>query len=62
MRHNLGIGFVPEDLIEQALGLFPLTLTDPLPEFCICYARRIDHPLSPAAKELERMLLSHTDA
>ncbi len=62
VRQNLGIGFVPEDFMEQAQGLFPLTLTDPLPEFCICYARRIDHPLSPAAKELERMLLSHTDA
>ena len=58
VQQNLGIGFVPESFLTQAQGLCRLTLTEPLPEFCICYARRIDHPLSPAAKELERMLLA----
>ena len=60
VRHGLGIGFVPEQFLEEqpeAAGLFRLTLTEPLPEFAVCYVRRIDHPLSTAARELERMLL-----
>ncbi len=34
VRHNLGIGFVPEDFLADeapTCGVFPLTLTEPLP-------------------------------
>ena len=60
VSQNLGIGFVPAQFLqgtECPEGVFPLTLTVPLPTFCVCYVRRIDHPLSPAARRMERLLL-----
>ena len=60
VRHGLGIGFVPASFLTERTesdGILPLELTVPLPEFCICYVRRIDHPLSTAARALEAMLL-----
>ena len=64
VSQNLGIGFVPAKFLqgnECPEGVFPLQLTAPLPVFCVCYIRRIDHPLSPAARAMERMLLDFSD-
>lgn len=60
VSQNLGIGFVPSQFLlgkDCPDGVFSLDLTVPLPSFCVCYVRRIDHPLSPAARTMERLLL-----
>lgn len=60
VAENLGIGFVPVQFLqgpECPEQVFPLELTVPLPSFSVCYVRKIDHPLSPAARVMERMLL-----
>lgn len=64
VSQNLGIGFVPAQFLqgrECPEDVFPLDMTVPLPAFCVCYVRRIDHPLSPAARIMERLLLNHAD-
>lgn len=61
VRSGLGIGFVPAQFLTQesdCAGITPLRLTEPLPEFSVCYARAIGHPLPAAARALERMLLA----
>ena len=58
VRHGLGIGFVPEHFLREhdPGGVRRLTVTEPLPSFCICILRRADDVPSIAAKELERTL------
>lgn len=60
VRHGLGIGFVPEKFLQDTdqNGIHRLTVTEPLPAFCICSLRRTDDIPSIAAKELERLLYS----
>ena len=63
VSQNLGVGFVPAQFLQGSEcpeTVFPLELTVPLPVFCVCYVRRIDHPLSPSARAMERMLLELT--
>ena len=62
VRHGLGIGFVPENFLQDAdsTGITRLRLTEPLPEFCICVMHRTDDVPSIAAKELEKLLCEIT--
>lgn len=61
VRNELGVGFVPhlflQDESEQA-GIYQLQLREKLPMRSICLLRQKSHPLSIAAKELERTILS----
>ena len=60
VRHNLGIGFVPEDFLtgdSPTNGVYRLTLADPLPPRAISLVKKRAHALSLPAKELERMIL-----
>ncbi|MCD7818897.1 MAG: LysR family transcriptional regulator [Lachnospiraceae bacterium] len=64
VKSNLGIGIVPEAFVEQETGakgklpgIYRLTLEKSLPQRAICLIKRIDSPLSVAARELERMLI-----
>ena len=68
VRHGLGIGFVPERFLQEheADGIRRVTVTEPLPSFCICSLHRADDVPSIAAKELEKTLiqcvsLNHTE-
>ncbi len=63
VRHNLGVGFVPEHFLSQkdAEGVHRLTLTEPIPERKILLAKKRFHSLSLPAKELERLILEHAD-
>ena len=59
VRKNLGIGFVPAEILaeENAADLIELSLQEPIPTRNICFLKRCDQTLSLAAKELERMIL-----
>lgn len=58
VKNNLGIGFVPEDFLndEDNSSLFRIKLKEEIPARCICYIKRTDCSLSIAARELERMI------
>jgi DNA-binding transcriptional LysR family regulator len=60
VRNNLGIGFVPEEILEEEMSdhLYRLRLNEPIPSRSICFLKRSDQTLSIAAKELERMILA----
>lgn len=60
VRCNLGIGFVPREMlvgVPELTGIYPLTLEEPLAPRSICLFRRKNQPLSIAAKRLQQMLL-----
>lgn len=59
VRHGLGVGFVPEEFVTDALrddGVFALELSPPIPPRDICLVKRVGESLSIAAKELEKMI------
>lgn len=59
VRSGLGLGFLPENLAEEALArkeVFQIHLAESIPERNICLVRDTLRPLSIAAKELEKLL------
>ena len=60
MRCNLGIGFVPREMlvaVPELTGVYPLTLDEPIAPRSILFQRK-NQPLSiAAAKHLRQMLL-----
>ena len=58
VRAGLGIGFVPEEFVENAPDVTVIKTEKPLPEREIRVVKRRDQPLSIAAKELERLIIS----
>ncbi len=57
VRYNLGIGFVPEEFLEDASdGCHRIPLQTDLPKREICLVKRRKHSLPPPAAELERMM------
>ena len=64
VKNDLGIGFVPEEFVrseKDQQSFFVLNLAGEIPPRYICIVKRTDTSLSPAAKELERMLLLSRD-
>ena len=63
IKHNLGIGFVPEDFLEEqngdVQGIFRLPLRAELPQRSISLVKKRNHTLSLPARELERMILGN---
>lgn len=60
VRHNLGIGFYPEELAAEALandGITQIHLKESIPERQICLIRDTSRSQSIAAKKLEEALL-----
>ncbi|MBQ7335104.1 MAG: LysR family transcriptional regulator [Clostridia bacterium] len=58
VKHNLGIGFVPEHfLLDEPSGIYKLELSEPIPQREICVVTRREHTLSLAAKELSKMMV-----
>ena len=55
---GLGVGIVPQDFLHPGDGVRVIELDEPLPPRAVCIVKRKGHPLSVAAKELERMLLA----
>ena len=61
VKNNLGIGFVPEEFLAEypnENGVLRLSLTEEIPHRKVCFAKRKNHSLSIAAKEMERMILA----
>lgn len=59
VQHNLGIGFVPEDFIDEtakANGIHKINLTEPIEPRTICLVKKRGSALSLPGKELEKML------
>ena len=58
VKHNLGIGFVPEQfLYDEPNGIYMLNLKDQIPTREICVVTRKGHSPSLAARELGKMML-----
>ncbi len=60
IQHDLGIGFIPKSFAKEALEkeeVFQIPLVEPIPERSICLIKDTSHPLSIAARELEKMIL-----
>ena len=55
---GLGVGIVPQDFIRTSDRVRTIELDEPLPPRAVCIVKRKGHPLSVAARELERMLLA----
>ena len=65
VKNDLGIGFVPEEFLwneAESAGVLRLTLQEEIPMRSICLVKNTEHPLSIAAKELERMILAAKEA
>ena len=58
---DLGIGFVPEEFLRDGDGICRIRLKEEIPKRSIVIIKRKEQPLSVAAKELERMILEHSD-
>lgn len=59
VKSDLGLGFLPEDLALESIErgeVFPIELTEPIPERQICLVMDSTQPLSIAARELEKLL------
>lgn len=59
VRHNLGIGFVPEAFLDEKNenGIYRVPLAEEIPARQILFAKKRSHPLDLPAKKLERMIL-----
>ena len=55
---GLGVGIVPQEFLHPGDGVRVIELDEPLPPRAVCIVKRKGHPLSVAARELERMLLA----
>ena len=53
---GLGVGIVPQDFIRTSDRVRTIELDEPLPPRAVCIVKRKGHPLSVAARELERIL------
>lgn len=61
VRHNFGLGFVPQSLAAEAMArgeIFKVNLADELPQRHICLITDPHHPLTNASRELVRMINS----
>jgi DNA-binding transcriptional LysR family regulator len=56
VRSGLGIGFVPEPFLNGVQGVIKLKLKGKPPERQICCIKNVQHSLSSAARELEKMV------
>lgn len=59
VRHNLGIGFVPFDFLEDITedsGIYQIPLKEEIPKRYITLLKRKSRSLSPPAKELEKII------
>lgn len=63
VRHNLGVGFVPEEFLKSkdVDGIYPLRLADVIPERQILLAKKRTHALALPAKKLEQIILENAE-
>ena len=59
VQHNLGIGFVPEDFVDEtakANGIYKINITESIEPRAICLVKKRSTSLTLPAKELEKMI------
>lgn len=59
VKHNLGIGFIPEDMAKEAIEkgeIFKILLKESIPSRDICLIYEVQHPHSLASKEFIKFL------
>lgn len=57
VKADLGISFIPKQMIENESEIYPLQLEENIPLRHICLIKRKDHSLSIAAKKMEEMIV-----
>lgn len=57
VKSDLGVGFVPEEMLTGETQVFKVNLKEKIPPRQICLLEETDRPLSLAAKELKRLML-----
>lgn len=60
LKADLGVSFIPEEMIKQIDGIHQIKLSEELPLRHICLVKRKDHTLSIAAKKIEEMIFQST--
>ena len=58
---DLGIGFVPEEFLQEKSSACIIDLKEKIPERNVVLIKRKDQSLSMASKELERMILERKE-
>lgn len=59
LKADLGISFIPEDMIKQSDNLHCISLAEEISPRHICLIKRKDHTLSIAAKKIEEMIFQN---
>lgn len=59
VKADLGIGFVPEEFLEDIDGVSIIETEKPLPEREIRIVKRREQPLGIAAKEMQRLIIEY---
>ena len=60
LKADMGISFIPEEMIKVNNDIHPIRLLDELPPRHICLIKRKNHTLSIAAKKMEAMIFQNT--
>lgn len=56
LKADMGVSFIPEEMIKQGDGIHRIKLSEELPLRHICLIEHKDHTLSIAAKKMEEMI------
>ena len=62
VQADLGVGFVPEEFLQDSSGVCKIDLKEPIPKRHIALIKRKEQPLSVAAKELVHMILEQSES
>lgn len=59
VKHNLGIGFIPEDFLTDSNSdsVYKLDLSETIPARSVCIVTQNGHTLNSAAKALKKMII-----
>ena len=61
VKADLGVGFLPEDMITGEEGIRKIPLEEEIPERFVCLVKRREQPLSVAAREMVRMIIKNAE-
>ena len=59
LKADLGISFIPEEMVLQNEEIHRIDLSEEIPPRYICLIKRKDHALSIAAQKIEEMIFQH---
>ena len=59
LKADLGVSFIPEEMIKDTDDIHPIKLLDEIPPRQICLIRQKDHTPSIAAKKIEEMIFQY---